>query len=114
MNVAAQNTEQANETVTNIVKAGSDVIIKCHSCNVDYLIVTYKSPNGGYKIIKARGETSSRNRIHDRINLLYDLVIDECSYHLFLAEVQFDAAGVFSCWEGSFKTKTTNLIVLSE
>ena len=113
-NVAAQNIEPANETAMKIVKAGTDVIIKCHSCNVDYLTVTYKAPNGGYEIIKARGETLSRNKIHDRINLLYDLLIDECAYHLFLAEVEFSAAGVFSCWEGPFKTKITNLIVTSE
>ena len=37
-----------------------------------------------------------------------------CTYSLLLQAIEVEAAGLFSCWKGSFELRKTNLIVISE
>ena len=101
------------EAIT-IVHVEENATVECYSCDVSYLQWTYKSENGVHEEIIKRNKTI-RNKNHGKRARWFDLLNDSnCTYSLFMPQIQFEAAGVYSCWDNTAQLSIRNIIVLSE
>ena len=105
---------RAIETITTIVKKGTDVTVECHLCDVHQLKWTYKPFNGTHEDI-----VENNNIIRDKNNRIngpwFNLKNNSnCTYNLFLPNIQFEVAGLLSCWEGLVEKRITHVVVISE
>ena len=61
------------------------------------------------------GSGSIRNKIPGRKDQWFKVINDtNCRRSLLLSKIQFEAAGVYACWEGLVVKGVTNVIVVSE
>lgn len=103
------------EALIRIVRSGTDVVLECHSCNIDFLEWTFKPRNDIPKDI-AKGIEVIKVQNHPQIDPWTNLSVDHvnCKYLLFLFNIRFEAAGIFSCWNDSLEIIKANLIVIGE
>ena len=102
------------EIITNIVKEEDYGISECSSCNVNFLQWTYKPPNRTQEEIVKRNNTI-RTKNQGNRNPWFHLTNNaNCTYNLVLSQIQFDAAGIYICWENMIEITVTNIIVVSE
>ena len=97
-----------------IVKKGTDVTVECHLCDVNQLKWTYKPFNGTHEDIVENNNIirNENNRINGPwFNLKNN---SNCTYNLFLPNIQFEVAGLLSCWEGLVEKRITHVVVISE
>lgn len=105
---------EAIDKMTKIVKKGNDVIVECHLCDVHQLKWTYKAINETEEDI-VENNNIIRNENHGKRRPWFNIKNNSnFTYNLALPKIQLDSAGVYSCWEGSVVKRITHIVVISE
>ena len=88
--------------------------MECHLCDVNQLKWTYKPFNGTHEDI-VENNNIIRNENYETNRPWFNLKNNSnCTYNLFLPNIQFEVFGLLSCWEGLVEKRITHVVVISE